>query len=67
MSYITCVDESDGCISKFDLVVVSTAFNGKPLLAKHRLVNTALAAEIATIHALTMKMHTPDQWATVNA
>jgi len=67
VSHVACVDESDGCGSKFDLVVVSTAFAGKPLLARHRAVNAVLAAEIAAIHALTMKTLTPEQWATMNA
>jgi stress-induced morphogen len=61
------VDQSDGCGSKFDLVLVSTTFEGKPLLARHRAVNGALASEIAAIHALTMKTYTPEQWATMNA
>ena len=65
--HCTCEDESDGCGSKFSLVVVSTAFDGMPLLARHRAVNTCLADEIAKIHAITMKTLAPSQWEAKNA
>lgn len=32
------------------------------MLARHRLVNAALKAEIAAIHAWTPKCYTPEQW-----
>lgn len=32
------VDESDGCGGKFSAVIVSSQFEGKSLLQKHRLV-----------------------------
>jgi len=32
-------DVSDGCGYKFEVVVVSSQFEGKPLLQRHRLVN----------------------------
>jgi stress-induced morphogen len=35
--------------------VVSAAFAGKTLLARHRLINDALRAEMAHIHALSVK------------
>uniref|UniRef100_A0A182WG93 dolichyl-P-Glc:Man9GlcNAc2-PP-dolichol alpha-1,3-glucosyltransferase n=1 Tax=Anopheles minimus TaxID=112268 RepID=A0A182WG93_9DIPT len=57
------VDESDGCGGKFRVVVVSTQFQGKPLLARHRLVNAALEEELKTIHAFSQKTYTPEQWA----
>jgi len=56
--HISVVDESDGCGSKFSIVVVSPAFEGKALLARHRAVNEALKEEIPLIHALSMKTHT---------
>uniref|UniRef100_A0A182M0S4 dolichyl-P-Glc:Man9GlcNAc2-PP-dolichol alpha-1,3-glucosyltransferase n=1 Tax=Anopheles culicifacies TaxID=139723 RepID=A0A182M0S4_9DIPT len=57
------VDESDGCGGKFRVVVVSSQFQGKPLLARHRLVNAALEEELKTIHAFSQKTYTPEQWA----
>ena len=35
---------------------------GKALLARHRLVNAALAEELKTIHAFSQKTFTPEQW-----
>jgi stress-induced morphogen len=32
------------------------------MLARHRLVNSVLKAEIAAIHAWTPKCYTPEQW-----
>uniref|UniRef100_A0A182PU82 dolichyl-P-Glc:Man9GlcNAc2-PP-dolichol alpha-1,3-glucosyltransferase n=1 Tax=Anopheles epiroticus TaxID=199890 RepID=A0A182PU82_9DIPT len=57
------VDESDGCGGKFRVVVVSSQFQGKPLLQRHRLVNAALEEELKTIHAFSQKTYTPEQWA----
>ena len=42
--------------------VISTAFQGKSLIARHRLVMGALAAEMTgPIHALTLDVKTPDE------
>ena len=92
------VDVSGGCGSSFDVLIVSTRFEGVALLARQvqyalvlvvltrwcfvafnssfnsffafsaslshrqRLVNTALAAEMSRIHALTMKTLTPAEF-----
>jgi stress-induced morphogen len=43
-------------------IVVSTAFAGKSLIERHRLVMGALAAEMkGPIHALTLDVKTPDE------
>lgn len=55
-------DLSDGCGGKFEAVIVSEQFNGKSLLQRHRLVNTALQEELKTIHAFSQKTFTPEQW-----
>ena len=55
-------DISGGCGQSFEAVVVSSQFEGKPLLARHRLVNECLAEELTTIHAFTQKTYTPEQW-----
>lgn len=53
-----------GSESHFSVTIVSDAFNGKSLIDRHRLVNTALADEMKTkIHALSIKAKTPEQWA----
>ena len=56
------VSESCGCGLKFEVVVVSPDFEGKGLLARHRLVNGCLAEEIKQIHAFGQKTYTPEQW-----
>ncbi|KAH3882862.1 bolA-like protein 2 [Dreissena polymorpha] len=61
-SHLKIVDTSDGCGSKFQAVIVSPQFEGKPLLQRHRLVNTVLEAELKEIHAFSMKTLTPEQW-----
>ncbi|KAJ0173319.1 hypothetical protein K1T71_011495 [Dendrolimus kikuchii] len=55
-------DESDGCGAKFSVLIVSDKFNGKPLLARHRLVNSVLQEELKSIHAFTQKPLTVEQW-----
>ncbi|WP_371378305.1 BolA family protein [Thalassotalea aquiviva] len=52
-----------GSESHFKVVVVSEQFDGLRLLARHRLVNQALAAELAgPVHALAIHTYTPEQW-----
>ncbi|XP_078040164.1 bolA-like protein 2 isoform X2 [Augochlora pura] len=61
-SYVEVIDQSDGCGAKFSVIVVSDAFEGKPLLQRHRLVNAVLEEELKTIHAFSQKTLTPEQW-----
>ena len=56
-------DLTDGCGGKFDAVIVSKKFEGKALLARHRMVNEILKEELKEIHAFTQKTMTPEQWA----
>lgn len=51
-----------GCGQAFSAIIVSPEFTKKTTLARHRLVNNALKAEIAAIHAWTPKCYTPEQW-----
>ncbi|MCJ1237432.1 hypothetical protein MMC14_005417 [Varicellaria rhodocarpa] len=60
--YVEIEDQSGGCGQSFQAVVVSPLFNKKNSLARHRLVNSALKAEIAAIHAWTSKCFTPEEW-----
>jgi len=48
--------------SHFKIIAVSKAFEGKMLIARHRLINTALAEELKQIHALSMHTMTPDEY-----
>jgi len=69
-SFIEIINESykhnvpKGSESHFKVVVVSTEFEGKSLIQRHRLVNQALAEELKhPIHALSIQAKTPEQWA----
>jgi len=47
----------------YRLVIVSGEFDGKSLIARHRLVNEAVRDLFGDkIHALSMRTLTPDQW-----
>ncbi len=49
--------------SHFKVVAVSKAFEGKMLIARHRMINEALAKELAGgIHALSLHTMTPDEY-----
>lgn len=61
-SEVQVQDMSGGCGQAFAVVIVSTKFQGKNKLMRHRLVNTALKEEIAGIHAFTQKGLTPEEW-----
>jgi stress-induced morphogen len=52
---MTLEDTSDGCGSKFKLILVSSVFEGKGLLDRQRSVNKYLEEEMKIIHALQMK------------
>ena len=49
--------------SHFKVVVVSERFEGKRLVARHRMVNEALRSQLdAGLHALSIVAYTPAQW-----
>ena len=56
----------EGKESHFKLVIVSNAFDGKRLVARHQLVyaltNPLMMANGGTIHALAIHAYTPDEW-----
>ena len=53
--------------SHFKVVVVSTAFESRNLVGRHRLVNTTLREELdGGVHALSIEALTPEQWAERN-
>lgn len=56
------------CGASFSIEVVSAQFEGKKLLERHRMVNSALAEELKEIHALSIKKAiTPQQWQDLQA
>ena len=62
--HVECTAQDSNCSggAKLHLVVVSSKFEGVPLLARHRKVNAALAQHMDQIHALTIKAWTPAQY-----
>ncbi|MFB6348721.1 BolA family protein [Moraxella marmotae] len=73
-SHLTLDNEShmhagyfDGKESHFKLTVVSSAFAGLRLAARHQkvyaLVNPLLTSAGGTVHALAIHAYTPDEWA----
>ncbi|NBQ69239.1 MAG: BolA/IbaG family iron-sulfur metabolism protein [Nitrosomonadaceae bacterium] len=52
-----------GSESHFKVTIVSDAFQGKMLVARHRMVNQILADELAqSIHALVLHTMTMEEW-----
>jgi len=69
-SHLEVINESDnhnvppGSESHFKVVAVSDEFIGKMLVARHRIINKALAEELeGPVHALALHTMTPDEWA----
>lgn len=56
-----------GSESHFKVVVVSADFTDKNLVARHRLINSILANELANqIHALAIHTYTEKEWQDLN-
>ena len=53
---------SGGCGQSYDVIVVSEAFEGVPLLERHRTVIDSVSDEVAAIHAFSVKAWTPAQF-----
>ncbi|XP_072033846.1 bolA-like protein 2 [Amphiura filiformis] len=61
-THVEVIDDSGGCGAKFNTVIVSNKFTGKPLLQRQRMVHACLEEELKSIHAFSMKTMTPEQW-----
>ncbi len=68
------INESDnhnvpaGSESHFKLVLVSERFEGKTLLARHRLINSILESQLQNgIHALAIHTYTESEWRDMQA
>lgn len=59
------VQDLTGGGDHYQVVVVSSAFEGKGLVQRHQLVYRSLQQAMSSeaIHALTMKTFTPEDWA----
>ncbi|KAM5538835.1 hypothetical protein V8D89_007557 [Ganoderma adspersum] len=55
-------DTSNGCGENYEVFVVSSAFEGKNTLARHRFINEVLKDQIAQMHAFSQRTLTPAQY-----
>jgi stress-induced morphogen len=56
------LEDLTGTADHWKATIVSAAFEGKALMQRHRMVNSALAEELkGPIHALTMDTLTPEE------
>lgn len=67
--YLEVLNESNnhnvppGSESHFKLTIVSEGFDGKMLVARHRIINQLLKEELdGPVHALSMHTYTPAEW-----
>ena len=53
-----------GTADHWQVTIVSETFEGKPMLAQHRLVKSFFESEIASgsVHAFSLKTYTPEEW-----
>lgn len=57
------IEDLTGTRDHYEATVVSEAFEGKPLIKRHRMIYDALKEEMkGPIHALSLKTYTPQQW-----
>ncbi len=57
------VQDLTGTMDHYRACVISEAFEGKRLIARHRMVYAALEDEMkGPIHALTLEVFTPQEW-----
>jgi stress-induced morphogen len=61
-THVQVDDISGGCGSMYKIFVVSPEFEGLALVKQHRLVQKAIAGEIADMHGLTLKTQTAKQF-----
>ena len=68
---VTLVETQDltGGGDHWQVIIVSSSFEGKGLLEQHRIVNEALKEPLADqrIHALALKTFSPAQWEKLGA
>jgi acid stress-induced BolA-like protein IbaG/YrbA len=58
------VEDATGAGDHFNVVVVTSQFDGKTLVEQHQLVYAPLRRDLGgNIHALALRTYTPEQWA----
>jgi stress-induced morphogen len=58
------LEDLTGTQDHYSAQVVSAAFAGQPLVARHRIVYRALGAVMdGPVHALALRTYTPEEWA----
>ncbi|KAF4041714.1 BolA-like protein [Phytophthora infestans] len=62
--HVKVTDVSGGCGSMFDVEVASPQFAGQSRVKQHRMVNEILKEEIKSMHGLTIRTMTPEQFQT---
>ncbi|KAG2773602.1 hypothetical protein JG687_00011387 [Phytophthora cactorum] len=60
--HVKVTDVSGGCGSMFDVEVASSQFTGQSRVKQHRMVNEILKEEIKSMHGLTIRTMTPEQF-----
>lgn len=51
----------------YEAVVISGSFEGKSRIARHQLIYGTLGSLVGNeIHAMSIRAHTPDEWAALN-
>ncbi|KAH7491076.1 hypothetical protein PRIC1_009894 [Phytophthora ramorum] len=60
--HVKVSDVSGGCGSMFDIEVASAQFAGQSRVKQHRMVNEILKTEIKSMHGLTIRTMTPEQF-----
>uniref|UniRef100_A0A7S1NNM6 BolA-like protein n=1 Tax=Eutreptiella gymnastica TaxID=73025 RepID=A0A7S1NNM6_9EUGL len=68
--HVEVANQSGACTGmKLDVLVVSDLFEGKKVIDRQRMVNAVVADQLAdgTIHALTIKTKTVEQWEKMQA
>ena len=53
-----------GTSDHWQVTVVSSVFQGKPMIDQHRLIKSFFEADIASgsVHAFSLKTYTPEEW-----
>lgn len=63
MHHIPSYDRPSNSETHFKVIIISTHFQNKTPIAKHRLVNSVLKQELdGPVHALSIVAMTPDKW-----
>ncbi|TDH69675.1 hypothetical protein CCR75_008727 [Bremia lactucae] len=62
--HVKVTDVSGGCGSMYDVEVASPHFVGQSRVKQHRMINEVLKEEIKSMHGLTIRTMTPEQFQT---